>query len=75
MGGIEKRLGKVVRKLREEKGLTQDAFAHKAGIARSYYGQIERGESEVSLQMAEVVAKTLGLKLSELFSLLEKEEE
>lgn len=74
MGGIEKRLGKVVRRLREEKGLTQDDFAGKAGIARSYYGQIERGESELSLQMAEVVAKTLGLKLSELLSRVERED-
>ncbi len=70
---IEKQFGELVRKLRYKKRFTQEAFAHHLGIDRSYQGRIERGEVSVTLNMAEVIAKGLGLAIGELMTLLDKE--
>lgn len=42
------KLGLQIRKIREQKGLSQEAFAHEIGIDRSYMGGIERGERNVA---------------------------
>ena len=41
--------GQTIRKIRKEKGLSQEAFADLAGLDRSYMGCIERGEKNVTL--------------------------
>ncbi len=41
--------GKVITKLRKEKGLTQEKIAELANINEKYYGKIERGESSPTL--------------------------
>lgn len=71
-GETEKKFGLVVRKLRGEKGFTQEAFAHHIGIDRSYQGKIERGEASVTLHKIELIAKSLGLAKSELFKKIEE---
>lgn len=70
---IAKQLGKLVGTLRVKKRFTQDAFAYHAGINRSYYGEIERGEVSVSVYKADLIAKGLGLGIGELMVLLDKE--
>ena len=42
--------GRRVRQLRKTKGISQEAFAHGIKIERSYFGSIERGERNVSLE-------------------------
>jgi Helix-turn-helix domain len=42
--------GLVARSMREERGIAQDAFALAAGVDRSYYGKLERGQWQPSLQ-------------------------
>ena len=42
--------GQRVRLLRKAKGFSQEAFAHAIQIDRSYFGSIERGERNVSLE-------------------------
>jgi transcriptional regulator with XRE-family HTH domain len=42
-------LGATVRSLRVERGLAQETFAARAEMDRSYYGAIERGEFNISL--------------------------
>lgn len=59
-------LGRKIRKLRQEKGLSQEEFAHIADIDRSYIGQIERGERNIAFSNILKVAKALGVKLSDL---------
>ncbi len=44
-------MGKKVRELRMEAGLSQETFADKAGIHRSHLGEIERGEVDMSISM------------------------
>lgn len=43
--------GSVLRTWRVELGIAQDAFALLAGIDRSYYGKLERGERQPSLSV------------------------
>lgn len=61
-----KRFGGEVRKLRQKKGFTQESFAYKANIDRSYYGAIERGERNVSLITIKKIIDTLDCNLNEL---------
>lgn len=43
-------LGENIRRRREELKYTQEGFAHFSGLARTYYGRIERGEQNISLE-------------------------
>ena len=59
-------LGRKIRKLRQEKGLSQEEFAHSADIDRSYIGQIERGERNIAFSNILKIARALGVKVSDL---------
>ena len=52
--------GRAIRELREERGISQEAFALKCGIDRSHYGGIERGERNPSLGTVFKIADALG---------------
>ena len=41
-------------------------FADKSGLHRAHVGEIERGESNVSLQTLKTIADTLGVKVADL---------
>ncbi len=68
---IRGRFGSAVKDRREALGLTQEEFAERAGIHRTYLSDIERGTRNVSLINIERVATALSLKISELFRLAE----
>ena len=56
-----------IRQLREAKGLTQESFAEKAGLAYKYYQHVEAGRRrDIRLSTLIKMADGLGLKLSEL---------
>ena len=57
---------------RVKHGFTQQGFARHAGIDRSYYAKIERGEADVSLRIFRRIAKGFGFRLSELCRVLER---
>ena len=58
---IAKRLGKNVRRLREAKGWSQEAFADEAGVHRTYVSDIERGARNPTIAVLEKLAKPLGV--------------
>lgn len=64
---INKALGEKIRSLRELQGESQESFAYKAGVHRTYIGAVERGEKRITINTAERIAEALGVTLSELF--------
>lgn len=60
------RFGARVRHLRMSKGYSQEAFAAKCDLDRTYVGGIERGERNVALRNIESIAEALEMTLSEL---------
>ena len=61
-----KMLGKRIRKLRDQKGWSQEEFADLCGVNRSYMGRIERGELNLTLDSLQKVSKGLGTTVSTL---------
>ena len=51
-----------IRFIREKRGLTQEALAFDADVARSYIGYVERGEKTLSIVILSKIAKALGVK-------------
>ncbi len=60
------RFGGGVRKLRENTGLSQEDFAEKVDVHRTYVGMIERGEKSPTLGTVAAWARAFGLAPSEL---------
>ena len=58
--------GKRVRELRKKAGLSQEAFAAKCRLDRTYIGGIERGERNVALRNLNVIARALGMSVSQM---------
>ena len=65
-------LGQRIRELRLRQGYSQEAFADKCGVHRTFMGTVERGESNLSFQSIATVAVTLGVSLARLFTDLER---
>lgn len=64
---LKKQFGDRVKSLRLESGMSQEAFADKCGIARSYMSRIERGKANPSLDAVEVLAQALNVRACVLF--------
>jgi len=60
------RFGQRLRELRKKAGFSQEQFAQRCELDRTYVGGIERGERNVSLRNIEVLARTLSVSVSEL---------
>ena len=67
MEDVRRRFGRAVRRRRETLGVSQEEFAERCGLHRTYLGAIERGERNVSLINIEKIARALKIKLSDLF--------
>jgi transcriptional regulator with XRE-family HTH domain len=63
---ILERFGRRVRKLRSQQELSQEAFAERCGLDRTYVGGIERGERNLALRNINAIAEALGISLAEL---------
>lgn len=59
-------LGLTIRYLRQQAGLSQEAFADEVGVDRSYLGGIERGEHNLAMVNFLKIAMTLGLSGAQL---------
>lgn len=60
------RFGQRLREKRTELGISQEAFADKCGLDRTYISGIERGKRNVSLLNIDTIAKALGVSIAEL---------
>ncbi len=68
---LARQIGARVRHLRQKRGLSQEAFAERCDIHRTYIGAIERGEKMMTISTASKLASALGLSLAQLFDGLE----
>ena len=57
----EKIVGGNVRRLRKERGLSQEALAGEAGLAMRHLGRIERGEGNPTVAILGKLAEVLGV--------------
>lgn len=58
--------GSRLRFAREALGISQEALAEKAGLHRTYNGQVERGERNISIDTLEKLANAVGEQLWEI---------
>ena len=63
---IRQRLGRNLRRLREAKGLSQEAFAHEANIHRTYISDLERGARNPTITIVEKLAVALDVRPGDL---------
>lgn len=73
MTPLRKRLGQAIRRLRKEKGYSQESFADRCKLHRTYMGSVERGETNISLDNLERIGRALSLSTAELLLEAEKE--
>ena len=55
----QEKLGKTIRTLRTNLGYSQEEFAGACGLHRTYFGAVERGERNISLQNIVKIATAL----------------
>jgi len=63
---IQKQIGRTIRALRLKKGWSQDVFGDRSGLNRAHVGEIERGESNVTIQTLKIIADTLDVRITDL---------
>jgi len=66
---LRDRFATNLRRLRNAKGLSQDALAYEAEVSRSYLSQIEKGAFYVSLNIIGKLADALEVEPAELLKL------
>lgn len=59
--------GKRVRLLRMSRGLSQEELGYQSGLHRTYIGQVERAEKNITLKNIYRIANTLEVDIRELF--------
>lgn len=64
--GLAQIFGSNVRRVRQERELTQEALADEVGLAVTYIGQIERGLRNPTLGVVERIARALDVEALEL---------
>lgn len=55
-------VGRNVRRIRQEKGLTQEAFAERSGFSQQYLSDLERGRRNPTVVTVYELAKALGVE-------------
>lgn len=67
-----KAVGATIRKVRQEKNLSQDVLSSFAGIARTHLTMIENGDKQPNFETIWKIAVALNMKPSELVSQIEQ---
>lgn len=63
---VTDRLARNLRRLRHEKGWSQEEFADQAGIHRTYISDLERSARNPTITIVDKLAKALNVKTGQL---------
>ncbi len=66
-------LGKTIKKIRQEKNITQALLARRTNLHRAYIGQIERAEKNIGILNLKLIADGLGVTLARLLKPIDDE--
>lgn len=64
---IQNKIGTRIRELRLQTGLSQEKFALKIGMDRTYFSSVEAGKRNIAIINLEKIANGLEITLSDLF--------
>lgn len=71
---VKKQFGNALRKVRQEKKLSQEALAEISSLHRTYISEVERGDRNISLINIVKLCNSLNVETSDLFKIIEGEE-
>lgn len=74
MPSIQSSFGKSIRFYRNKLGLSQEKFALRINMDRTYYASVEAGKRNISISNIEKISNGLGISLSQLFLHIETKE-
>jgi len=75
VGQVSKRLGEVVRELRQAKGWSQETLANEAQIARGYVGRLEKGLPSPTMAVLVKISRALEVPASVLVREMEGDDD
>jgi len=75
MSTLRDKFAQRLRKIRLEKGISQQQLSRQAGFDRTYVGKIEREGKSPSLDAIEKIAEELGVSPVELFDFEDQTDE
>lgn len=65
--------GRIIRKLREQRGLTQEVLSGLAAVSRSHLAEIESGRINANVETLWRISEALDIKMSDLIRMVEEE--
>lgn len=65
---IKEKVGQRIKELRTKQGLSQEEFAFRCELDRTYITSLERGKRNISLTNLEKIANAFNISLSEFFN-------
>lgn len=65
---IKEKVGQRIKELRTKLGLSQEEFAFRCELDRTYITSLERGKRNISLTNLEKIANAFNMTLSEFFN-------
>ncbi len=65
---VQERLATNLRRLRQARSLSQEAFADEAGVHRTYVSDLERATRNPTIRVVETLATALSVSVSELLN-------
>lgn len=68
MDDVKLRVGRNIRKIRINRGYTQEQLAELAGLHFTYISSVERGERNISIVNVEKIAKALAVETQRLLA-------
>ena len=64
--------GRIIRELREQRGVTQEVLSGLAAVSRSHLAEIETGHTNANVETLWKISEALGMKMSDLIHMVEQ---